>query len=765
MTHPDLDDEQRYFDRLYRTLDEEIARVEGRLQSVRVEKVGGHGQSRFERDAFAGHLEDRRAAFRAHRRDDLCFGRIDLEDGRRFYIGRLGLSDERQEPLLVDWRAPAAAPFYQATPREPMGVVRRRHFLTRNRQLLGIEDDVLDADQLSEDEAESLRGEAALQYAMGTARTGRMREIAATIQREQDEIIRAPLTPAVFVQGGPGTGKTAVALHRAAYLLYTHRRRLSASDLLVIGPNPLFLRYIDQVLPSLGENGADLMSVPGVYARRDWGRDSLGARIIKARPAMQQLITRALTTRRRPIRRPMEFDVEGGRVVVTPNDTRDVLRNARKRRGRYNAVALHVHERLMRLLWRRAGSTVSNVMEYEDFRSETLTSRRFRRLSMRVWPTLTPEQLLNDLFGFPALLREAGSGLLSPEEMQLLARRWVPRVEDAEWSHADAALLDEAADQLGPIPADLDPAARRQADASWRDDEEVRAEAEYTRQLLRGLGGGIVSRSMLEQRAGLTAAGGRGRDEDDDDLAASGWGRTWRYAVVDEAQDLSAMEWRMVGRHAPRRAATVVGDLAQGTEPWSARNWDDVRHSIGAPDDAGVAELTINYRTPTEVADFAGRVLAWANPGLTPPASVRSVPDSLRFVAAGGESDGGVGSLVAAAVDAALRSRSELGEGMACLIAPPSLVASVRAAAEAALAVSLPEPGDPDALDAPVGVMTPALAKGLEFDVVVIADPEALIAEAGWGGLYVASTRATQRLVIVHAPGWALPEPGAVRSG
>ncbi|HLG00039.1 MAG TPA: ATP-binding domain-containing protein [Acidimicrobiia bacterium] len=755
MSHPDLGAEQRHFDRLYQKLDEEIAHVEGRLQDVRVQRVGGHGQARFERDAFAGHLEDRMAAFRAHRRDDLCFGRIDLDDGRRFYIGRLGLSDDDHEPLLVDWRAPAAAPFYQATPREPMGVVRRRHFLTRERRILGIEDDVLDADGLSESEADSLRGEAALQYAMGSARTGRMREIAATIQREQDEIIRAPLTPVVFVQGGPGTGKTAVALHRAAYLLYTHRRRLSASDVIVVGPNPLFLRYIDQVLPSLGENGADLTSVPGVYARREWNDEPRHVRAIKTRPQMAQAIANAIATRRRPIRKAMDIDVEGVRVLVTPQDTREILGQARGRRGRHNAVALHVHDRLVRLLWRRAGTAASNVMEYEDFRLEMLTSRRFRRLSMRVWPTLTPEQLLNDLFGFPALRREATRGVLSDADATLLVREWSPRVEDARWSHADAALLDEAADRLGPIPSELDPTARRRAEALWTDDEETRAEAEYTRQLLSGLGGGIVPRSMLEQRAGLSPARARGGRDDDDDLAATSWGRTWRYAVVDEAQDLSPMEWSMVGRHAPRRAATVVGDLAQGTEPWSARNWEDVRQWMGAPPDASVSELTINYRTPTEVAAFAARVLALANPRLSPPASVRSVADSLVFVEAA-VNDAGLGE---PAATEALAARERLGDGIAGVIVAPSSLEPARAAVEARLGRALPALGDPTALDAPIAVMTPALSKGLEFDVVVVADPGAVADELGWGALYVACTRATQRLIVVHPPGWALPEP------
>ncbi|MBI2169061.1 MAG: ATP-binding domain-containing protein [Actinobacteria bacterium] len=740
MTHPDTDAEQAYFDALYARLDDEIAKVEERLAEVRLSSPGGQHQARFEREVFAGHLEERASMLRAQRRDDLCFGRIDLLDGSHLYIGRLGLAGDDHEPVLVDWRAPAAAPFYQATPRDRLDVVRRRHFLSRNRRIVTIEDDVLDAEALPEGAARTLRGEAALQYAMNTARTGRMREIAATIQKEQDEIIRAPLTPALLVQGGPGTGKTAVALHRAAYLLYTHRQQLSARHLLVIGPNPLFLRYIENVLPSLGESGADLSSVPQVYARQSWQPESGAVATVKARPEMVEVIRRAVATRQRPLRRPVTLNVEGERVTINPRDTRRIMAEARQRPGTHNQRAAHVHGRLLRLVWRTAGRPLQRIWEYEDFRQEWLTHPRFRRLSQRVWPVLTPEQLLNDAFGFPALLREATHGVLTDEEAASLARSWSPDPGEVAWTEADAPLLDEAASQLGPIPAQVDPAHRRPG--SQLDDEEAMAEAEYTRQLARGLGGGVVSRQVIEERYGIVSARPGGDDDEDG-------GRLWRYAVIDEAQDVSPLAWRMIGRHCPRRALTIVGDVAQGSEPWASGSWDVIKASLDAGPSpaeewATLAELTINYRTPLEVAEYAAPILARIDPSLAPPDSVRSVPGSLATERAPS------GEGVDWAVEGALRLHGEVDDGVAAVIVAPSALADARAALERRTGLALPEPTDPAVLDSPVVVMTPSLAKGLEFDVVVLADPARLVEECGWRALYVGATRATRSLLVVH---------------
>lgn len=754
MTHPDLPAEQAHLDRIYARLDAEIDATRRRLTSVRGQRVGGLHQARFEREAFAGHLEDRLSALLAQRRDDLCFGRIDMASGEVFYIGRLGLADEHQEPLLIDWRAPAAAPFYQATPAAPLRVVRRRHFLTRARQIVSIEDEVLDAehadDLLGETGTAGLRGEAALQYAMNQARTGRMREVAATLQREQDEIIRAPLSPALFVQGGPGTGKTAVALHRAAYLLYTYRQQLSADDVLVVGPNPLFLRYIEHVLPSLGESGVGMASTAGIYRTRDWAPEPEPARSIKARPVMVDVIARAIATRERPLPRPVEIALGGERIAVRPADTRRIVRAARERPGRHNPKAAYVHGRLANLIWRRGGKeAVGDLMEYEDFREEMFRDRTFHRITARMWPLLSPEDLLGPVFGFPALLREATTGLLDPDEAAALEREWDPDAgpDEAGWTDVDAALLDEAERQLGPVPAELDPARRRGGDRDVDPfaDEERRAEAEYAAELTRGLGGGMVSADTIRSRYG---GGAVDRDDEFDEHDAAGTTRLWRYAVVDEAQDLSAMQWRMVGRHCPRRILTVVGDLAQGTEAWSANSWDDVADALALADEPRVAELTINYRTPSEVSDYAARILARLRErldgDLAPPEAVRSVPGSFTSEHAA------PADLVALAGEAARKVMDELGEGIVAVIGLPDLADRLRDIVEAACGLELPVVGSSAMLDAPVTVVPPALAKGLEFDGVVLVDPDGLAAEAGLHALYVTATRATRRLHVLH---------------
>jgi DNA helicase IV len=247
----ELEQEQAYVSMLYRRLDTLRERTQAELERALGYEGGGNVQARVDRDAFVARHSGRLAQLAAAEHS-LCFGRLVRSDGSHLYIGRMGLLDDDREPLLVDWRAPAAQPFYRATWAAPSGVVRRRHLRTRGRQVLGIEDDVLDLDSLSDAEREGLSGEAALLAALTASRTGRMGDIVATIQAEQDRIIRADLPGILVVQGGPGTGKTAVALHRAAYLLYTHRQRLARRGVLVVGPNPTFLRYIEQVLPRWG---------------------------------------------------------------------------------------------------------------------------------------------------------------------------------------------------------------------------------------------------------------------------------------------------------------------------------------------------------------------------------------------------------------------------------------------------------------------------------------------------------------------------------
>src|SRR5918996_2830347 len=314
----ELEHEQAYVSTLYRRLDTLRERAQTELERALGRDGGGNVQARVDRDAFVARYSGRLAQLAAAEHG-LCFGRLDHADGSHLYIGRLGLLDDDGEPLLVDWRAPAAQPFYRATWAAPAGVVRRRHLRTRGREVLGIEDDVLDPDALSDAEREGLTGEAALLAALTASRTGRMSDIVATIQAEQDRVIRADLPGILVVQGGPGTGKTAVALHRAAYLLYTHRERLARRGVLVLGPNPTFLRYIEQVLPSLGETDVLLSTVGGLFPGVDATADEpLEVAAVKGDPRMVEVLAAAITDRQRVPDEDIVVEVGGQRLGLDP---------------------------------------------------------------------------------------------------------------------------------------------------------------------------------------------------------------------------------------------------------------------------------------------------------------------------------------------------------------------------------------------------------------------------------------------------------------
>ncbi|MDQ3944786.1 MAG: hypothetical protein M3357_06485, partial [Actinomycetota bacterium] len=402
--------------------------------------TAGTHQWRTERDALARSFEERLAGMSIGDLP-LCFGRLDMAGGSRFHIGRLALSDEHHEPLLVDWRAPAAQPFYQATAGDPQGVIRRRHLLTQGREVISLDDEVFDLDSLSERDRAGLQGDAALLAALSRERTGRMGDIVATIQADQDRIIRSELAGALVVQGGPGTGKTVVALHRAAYLLYTHRRQLAGSGVLIVGPNGVFLRYIEQVLPSLGETGALLLTpgelFPGVTARRG---DPPEVARVKGDLRMVGVLRKAVADRQRSPRQDLTFNFEGERLRLDRRTLRNIRATARRSRRPHNR-AREVVERLV-------VDALAAQLEEPSRRVDLSRTRAFRELMERLWPLLSPQEVLNDLFGFPALLRSAAPEL-SAAERAALARPRQRNAADVDWSAEDVALLDEAAEILG----------------------------------------------------------------------------------------------------------------------------------------------------------------------------------------------------------------------------------------------------------------------------------------------------------------------------
>jgi DNA helicase IV len=761
-TKPDvLAAEQDYLTLLYQHLDERRQYTVGRLTQVLRAPNAGTPQARSERDAAAAMYADQLATLDGVEQG-LCFGRLDLhpsgdededdEDGRR-YIGRLGLLDEQHEyrPLLIDWRAPAARPFYTATAARPEGVRRRRHIRTRSRTVLAVEDEVLDLlpDGVElEDGAEhsptriSLTSEAALMAALTANRTGQMSDIVATIQAEQDRIIRAKPQGVLVVQGGPGTGKTAVALHRAAYLLYTHRKQLAKRGVLVVGPNSTFLRYIGHVLPSLGETSVLLCTVgqlhPGLHAR---GVEPDETAAVKGRLEMTKVVAAAIRDRQQVPTEPIELTVEAQRIQLDSTVCQPARTRARRSHRPHNEAKRIFHQEVVTALADRVanglGPDVLSRGDLADIRTELQGSPELTAALETLWPMLSAEQLLTDLYADPQRLASATHRVLSEQDRELLARPAPGPDIDPElvWTPADVALLDEAAELLG---SDGSAEAAREAAA-------LRAELQYAQgvldildldedldpELLRATDLIDADRLADRQRA-------RGYESTAERAAAD---RTWTYGhiIIDEAQELSPMAWRVLMRRCPSRSMTVVGDLAQTGSRAGAASWQDVLGPYVAQR-WHLEELTINYRNPAEIADLADHVLAAIDVDITPPQSVRRSGVAPRAVR--------VGSLADELPAVVAEEAAAVGEGRLAVLAPAAGLDELRAIMGAS------EQGAPgaDDLDAPVTVLTVTQAKGLEFDAVVLVDPAAIMAESprGLNDLYVAITRTTHRLCIVH---------------
>ncbi|HUR05459.1 MAG TPA: ATP-binding domain-containing protein [Nonomuraea sp.] len=676
----------------------------------------------------------------------LCFGRIDEAGGQSTYIGRIGLRDDEHESVLIDWRAPAARPFYVATASDPGGLLRRRHLHTKDRLVVGLDDEVFDLERMSEGDRRTLVGEAALLAALRRGRTGRMGDVVATIQTEQDRVIRASLQGALVVQGGPGTGKTVAALHRAAYLLYTHRATLERRGVLVVGPNPMFLRYIGQVLPALGETQVVMSTVgelfPGVRAVAADGPD---AAVVKGDVRMAEVVAAAVRERQRLPVGDLEVWLDG-RLLRVPRGVCVALRErARAVRLPHNmARKLFVTELLKELALAEARAVEEALklaeMEFEDPElAEPLDLERdlddvdlalasarlwsegpVRQAVEELWPELTPQRLIGELLASPETLWQvAPPGL----DWQALVRP-----EGSPWTVGDVPLLDEAAELLGEDDS-ASRSASREAEGEWEEQERYAQEVLETTGLLEE---GIFDRADVLADRHADA----GSDLSTAERAAAD--RQWAYGhvIVDEAQELSAMAWRTVTRRVPARSLTVVGDIAQTGSAAGARSWGEVLD----PYLRGrwrEERLLVNYRTPAEIMRVAADVLRAVDPSQSLPESVRDGEAEPRAVRTGLS---GLPALVA-------EELREIGEGRVALLTPDG-----RHAETAALF-----PGHDD-LEAPVVVLTVTQCKGLEFDAVIVVDPQAILAQSPMGGqdLYVAVTRATRRLTVTHEDG--LPE-------
>ncbi|MCL2584347.1 MAG: AAA family ATPase, partial [Streptosporangiales bacterium] len=723
--------EQEYVTMLYELLDAARSRTEARLREVRAAGgAGGTRQARLERDVSAAENENRLSVLDGIERG-LCFGRTDDEDSETLYIGRTGLRDDDYELRLIDWRAPAARPFYAATPRNPAGLVRRRHIYTRQRTVTGIDDEVFDLDKLSDSDRASLSGEAALLAAVSSARTGRMSDVVATIQAEQDRVIRSGLAGVLVVQGGPGTGKTVAALHRAAYLLYTHRRTLSRRGVLVIGPNVTFLRYISQVLPSLGETDVVLHTLgdlfPGVHASDT--RDP--AAVVKGSLRMADVLRRAVRSRQR---------VPGGDITVSTDTvdiplSRDVIVKARDRarsvRKPHNvARKLFVTDLLTSLAYAEA-RVLGRDFDDEDvpYARELLWDEPGVVSALDdLWPLLTPERALAGLLGSEREIRAASRNTLDDSERDLLFRPAPGETSPAPWTVADVPLLDELAELLGVDDSD---ARRRRREM----ERAQKLEVKYAQEVLEI--NDIADLGMVD--AETLAAWNRDNGPALSTAERAGADRSWAYGhvIIDEAQELPEMAWRMVLRRNPSVSMTVVGDVAQTGSPAGARAWKAMLDQF-VRGRWREERLTVNYRTPSEIMAVAADVLASVAPGEEPPESVRTEgvpPRAVRVAAPAGLAE-----------ETARAARADLAEiggpdgGRLAVIVPDARASAVGAALPEAVS------GDrPESLDAAATLLTVSQAKGLEFDRVILADPAGIIAQSPNGGhdLYVAITRAT----------------------
>jgi DNA helicase IV len=732
---------------LYCRLDELRERAAARLPEVLV-PAGGPPAGWVERDAVTAATLDKIARYDAAE-DGLCFGRLDFAGGERRYIGRLGILDADDDftPLLTDWRAPAAEPFYVATAAAPKGVRRRRHIRTSLRRVTEVDDDVLDLAAAELDGGRAgLAGEAALLAALGRHRTGRMSDIVETIQADQDRIIRSAHRGVLVVQGGPGTGKTAVALHRAAYLLYTHRRELSRRGVLIVGPNATFLRYISQVLPSLGESSALLGTVgqlfPGVAGERD---EPAPVAEVKGRAAMAAVLAAAVAARQQAPADGLVVRFDGALVSLPASTCRQVRDRARADGRLHNegqpvfvdAMLDALAERVAQqyTVGLRGGSGLLAPDDLGVIRADLWADDRVRAAITALWPGLTPQRLLADLYASPALLAAAAPEL--PDADRELLRR----DRGGGWSAADVPLLDEAAELLGVDErAERDRAARLRAyriaqaqgvldilagSAAHELDDDEDGVVDW------GSGDSFSAADVMDAEFLADRQDERDHRSVAERAAAD---RTWTFGhvIVDEAQELSPMAWRLLMRRCPSRSMTVLGDIAQTGDLAGASSWAEVlAPHVG--DRWRLERLTVNYRTPAEIMAVAA---AAGPPDVAdPPRSVRAT-GVIPWHAETPEAD-----LPTVLADVIRAGVAAVGAGRLAVITTPARVAAARAAA-----------GGPATADDPVAVLTVREAKGLEFDAVVVLDPDGIVAASprGRNDLYVAMTRPTHRLGVLQ---------------
>lgn len=723
-------EEQRFVSQAYRALDHQRDYYTTQLTRVRAQGGKGTPGAVSERDSFATHYEDNLIRLR-NVENRLVMGRLDHTDEQITHIGRMTLRDGDQKILLTDWRAPQSEPFYQATAAQPGDIVRRRHIQTRFREVTGVEDELL-THSVQNSANLNLTGEGALMAAMSEARDGKMGDIVATIQAEQDRIIRSDASGILVVQGGPGTGKTAVALHRAAYLLYTHRERLAHSGVLIVGPSPVFLRYIDQVLPSLGES--DVVSttiaelVPGVAAT---ATEPAEVAEIKGRKVWAQIAKRAVRQiLQKPLTEPVCVKVDGKTLRLTPDMVAEAQRRARRSGKPHNQArdiyARHLVADLAEQLAAKLQTTVADSHWLISDVAGSLDARR--EINLR-WLPSSATTLLERLYHWPELL-ECVAPELSTAERALLRRE-----RGSALTVADIAIVDELADHVGPFTSDRERHQQASAEAERQQFNDYVSETMSAM----GLGGGIVTSDMMTERLSYEPVAPTLAERAPAD-------RTWTYGhvVVDEAQELSDMQWRMIARRNPVKSMTLVGDLDQRPAGAPAGGWDEALGALA--EFHRVAELTISYRTPATVLNKARDVMFEAGYKVGQMRPARDLPGSYAVH----RGDHRTLRRLVVAANQELDAEYGAGHGSVAVITPRALHEGVSRLLEGADDLTewtLDTTGSE--ISARIHVLTAGMAKGLEYDVVALVEP-AIILEDGPGDLYVAMTRSTRRLDVVY---------------
>ncbi|MEY2451258.1 MAG: hypothetical protein QOD92_832 [Acidimicrobiaceae bacterium] len=655
MAHPDLEPEQRHLDHAYRCLASMRERTEATMS------IDDMAAQAVDAEIARWHLQQRLRALDIDV-PGLAFGRIDEEGtpkapGPTWYVGRRHVEDERGEPVVVDWRAGVSTPFYRATAADPFGLHMRRRFMMTNRSVDDLFDEVFD-DPDSVHAARHGGIPDPLLAELERERTGEMRDIVATIQAEQDVVIRAPLESCLVVQGGPGTGKTAVGLHRAAFLLYEHRQLLDQETVLVIGPNPVFLRYISQVLPSLGETAVRQSTVERLLGGRVRAFDPPDAAALKGDARMATVLLRAAAATIKPPTEDVSIATNWGRIRLSRDEIIAAINEIRERDVPHNVGRNAMRTQLVRMAEQDIAERRNDDTAPLGFADDLRTNKQFQS-ALAGWPAVSPPTLVRRLLSSRSALRAAADGVLDDAEQTLLLRKATRRADDEPWTAADLVLVDEA------------------------------------------------------------------------EAIADGVRRTYGHIVVDEAQDLTAMELRALARRCPRHSMTVLGDLAQATRPGAQRSWDDVLTHLGSPEGADFTELDLGYRVPAPIIDFANRLLVEAAPDVRPTRSVREAGEPPHVVGIAGGPDDLSAAVHGIVAELAVRW-SSVG-----VIVPAGVDVLVDAASN-------------------VTVVSPPEAKGLEFDAVVVVEPAKFVPadgdehRAGLRLLYVALTRAVQTLTIVH---------------